>query len=824
MGSIDLDRPRVLIVDDDQSARRTLTLILERKGFDVVTASSVQEGLERAGNGPFNVGLLDIKLPDGKGVDLLAPLKERQPDIELIMVTGYASTETAIQALNEGATAYITKPLNMDEVLLEVRKILDKQRIVAAKRAAEEQTEHVNAVLRAIRGVNQLIVQETDRDRLIQRACESLIETRGYLSALIVLKDGDHGIARVAAAGLRERTGQLRRMVERGQFPLCARRALDTLDVVLMDATAEDCEVCPLRACAGVDTGMAVALEHGGKVYGVLIVITRAIFAPADELSLFEEVGHDIALGLRGIELEEEQTRTVEMIRASERKFRTLFNSTGDAMFISDLAGNLLEVNEIACERLGYGRPELLSMGVHDLEAPAKETRLKELIDQLERSGHLIYETRHRCRDQTEIPVEVSSRLIDYEGRRVILGAARDISDRLKMEKQLHRQERLAAVGKLAGGIAHDFRNFLTTIILYADLARREPDLSEKTQEAFEIISSEAQKASSLIQQILDFSGRSSMETQPVDLVTHVKEVVGVLRRTIPESIAVCTRLEPDTAVIDADPTRLQQVLMNLALNARDAMVLPHSEDHGEGGELEISLARVGITAGATPPVPGMAHGDWIRLTVSDTGTGMSDDVKEHIFEPFFTTKERGQGTGLGLAQVYGIVQQHHGHIEVETEPGAGTSFHIYLPPHRKGRMELGAEPDLHAVPRGKGEKILLVEDQESIRKAGEQVLTALGYHVVTAGNGLEALEVLRDVQVDLIVTDVVMPEMGGKRLVRALNKRPDAPPVLAVTGYTIEEEMGELHTAGFVEVLEKPFDALSIGEAVHRALEARSR
>ena len=991
--------PRILVVDDDAGTRRTLALILERKGFDVVTAGTAQEALKRANDGAFNVGLLDIRLPDGKGVELLKPLRVRHPDMELIMVTGYASTETAISALNEGATAYLTKPLNMDEVLAEVRRIVDRQRLVTAKQKTEEQVEHVNAVLRAIRSINQLIVQEKDRQRLIQKACGTLVETRGYLGAVIALQKKFGEISHLASAGLGERAEELEQFLSQNGLPACGRETLEKLDVLLTDGSSDECAGCPMAENQAIGSGMVAPLQHAGKIYGALMVTSALPSAPQEELSLFREVSDDIALGLHGIELKEEreeyvrelqlitdavvtgsraqgvdemcnliaeavqglnqetcvsvslydrdsgaikiraikgaeekigqvfeilggdprngtahpdevarcmdpeiyaagklervqgglydvlahqiprpvcreverlldiervyavgfalgdeprgsvtifvprgetlrhrsaietltshfsvlmqQIQAEEALRGSEARYRALFNNSSDALFIHDQEGDFLEVNQVACERLNYRRDELLQMTLDDIALPEPTAKLSERIEDLRRNGHLVFKSSHVRRDGTEVPVEVSSRLIEYGGRQVVLSAARDISQRLEMERQLHQQERLAAVGQLAGGIAHDFRNFLTTIILYAGMPLGRPGLSSETRQALEVIAGEAQQASDLVQQILDFSGRSAMEIQPVDLVAFVEEAVDILRKTIPESIRVKLAIEPAESVVEADPTRIQQMLMNLALNARDAIISSRSAGAPEGGELGIALSRVVVSPKDSPPVASMSPGEWVRLTVSDTGTGMSDEVRERIFEPFFTTKERGEGTGLGLAQVYGIVQQHHGHVDVETELGVGTAFHVYLPVHMVDMVE-EPEKETASLPEGKGEMILLVEDQENLRQAGRGMLMSLGYRVLTAANGQEALELLRGLQVDLVVTDVVMPEMGGKALARELAQRAPDLPVLAVTGYTLKEEARNLRNIGFFDVLQKPFDAPSLAHAVRDALGAR--
>jgi PAS domain S-box-containing protein len=267
-----------------------------------------------------------------------------------------------------------------------------------------------------------------------------------------------------------------------------------------------------------------------------------------------------------------------------------------------------------------------------------------------------------------------------------VIGTIQDVTERRMIEQQLHRQERLAAVGQLAAGIAHDFRNLLSTIILYAQMPMMDEELPPQLHRHLRTIVDESYKASDLVQQLLDFASQAIIERHPLDLVTLVEDVLGVLKRTIPEHIHFIVEIEdarPGTYTVAVDPGRIQQALTNLTLNARDAMP--------EGGDLRVTIARLHVSEGSTPPVAEMAPGDWVRLTMSDTGVGMTEEVQAHLFEPFFTTKEVGEGTGLGLAQVFGIVRQHEGHIDVATAPGDGTTFLLYLPAHTGEAKEAAA-------------------------------------------------------------------------------------------------------------------------------------
>jgi len=390
-----------------------------------------------------------------------------------------------------------------------------------------------------------------------------------------------------------------------------------------------------------------------------------------------------------------------------------------------------------------------------------------------------------------------------------------DVTQERAVRERLQRQERLAAVGQLAAGIAHDFRNLLTTIILYTNMALGRPDLPPEVTQDIETVIDEAQKAADLVQQILDFSSRAMIERRPLDLASLTDGVLDVLRRTIPENVRLSLQ-GTGTYVVKADPKRIEQVLMNLATNARDAMP--------RGGELRFELSRVKGAVADTLSLGGAGIGEreWVCLAVSDTGTGMTDEVQAHLFEPFFTTKGVGRGTGLGLAQVYGIVRQHEGHIGVETELGRGTTFRVYLPPYG-GEVEETEAGESADPPQGRGETILLVEDNEALRAVGRSILESLDYRVLTAENGRQALAVYgAEDGADLVVTDVVMPEMGGVELMRALTRSDPDLKAVGITGYAVKDIAEELKAAGFMDVIHKPFGVDELARVVRRVLDVR--
>ncbi|HET91815.1 MAG TPA: response regulator [Chloroflexi bacterium] len=388
----------------------------------------------------------------------------------------------------------------------------------------------------------------------------------------------------------------------------------------------------------------------------------------------------------------------------------------------------------------------------------------------------------------------------------------KDVTREREIQTQLQQQERLAAVGQLAAGIAHDFNNIMAVIVLYAQIAARSSSLSERDRERMAVINQQAQHAARLIQQILDFSRRAVLERRPLDLLPLLKEQVKLLQRTLPEHIEITMAYEPDDYTVNADPTRMQQMITNLAVNARDAM--PH------GGVLRLGLERVTVERDSSPPLPELNMGEWVRLTVSDTGTGISPDALPHIFEPFFTTKSPGEGSGLGLAQVHGIVGQHGGQIGVETQVGEGTTFSIYLPTLAAHPPEL-LRGDVSITPQGHGEVVLVVEDNAALRTALVVSLEQWNYQALEAANGQEALALMAQQaeQIALVVSDVVMPGLGGIALFHTLRERGWQTPVILLTGHPMDKELDELRAHGLIAWLLKPPSLERLARAVADAL-----
>jgi signal transduction histidine kinase/ActR/RegA family two-component response regulator len=382
-------------------------------------------------------------------------------------------------------------------------------------------------------------------------------------------------------------------------------------------------------------------------------------------------------------------------------------------------------------------------------------------------------------------------------------------------EVQLRQAQKLEAVGRLAGGVAHDFNNLLT--IIFGELDLVVPELPERgpLRDAIESVRRAAESAGTLTRQLLAFSRRQVLAPAPTDLNALVANAEKMLRRVIGEHIELLAKLAPDLGTTRVDPGQIEQVLLNLAVNAHDAMP--------KGGTLTLATSNTSLDAGYVREHPGASEGDFVVISVSDSGSGIPAEVMPHIFEPFFTTKPAGQGTGLGLATCYGIVKQAGGYIGVYTEPGLGTSFRIYLP-RIVGPVRVEARPEVATAPRG-SETILLVEDSPAVRAVAVRSLRALGYQVLEAGDGQRALELLAGAgqPVEAVITDVVMPGMGGRELADRILERWPGTRVLFSSGYTDDEVIRQRLLESETAFLQKPYTAAALARKLRELLDAKA-
>ena len=534
----------------------------------------------------------------------------------------------------------------------------------------------------------------------------------------------------------------------------------------------------------GVWHGEIINRRKDGSLYTEYMTITP-LRDEQGTITHFIEIKQDISARKA---TEADRARLLTQVREQAQRMQQIVETVPEGVLLLDGDGRIVLANPVAERDLAI----LVQMDEHEAIISLGKRPLADLLIAPPIGQWHEIEVDGRFFEMIARPVG------DHPQPEYWVMVINDVTETRVRQRYQQAQERLATVGQLAAGIAHDFNNVMAVIVLYAQILQKATDLSPKSRQHLAMIDGQAQHAAKLIQQILDFSRRSTMKLLPLNLLPLVKELVKLLERTLHKNIVLSLAIEQKDFVVQADPTRLQQALMNLAFNARDAMP--------DGGRLSFALSYLSIKPEDTLPLPDMTAGEWVQLDVSDTGVGIASDLFPRLFEPFFTTKERGKGTGLGLAQVHGIVKQHGGSIDVNSKIGEGTVFTIYLP--RLNSAHIEPRPSLPDVTALSGmETILLVEDNEAMRLSVTDTLTGLGYRTLVAANGKEALAILaRETAVSLLLTDLVMPEMSGLDLCRSVHKLYPHIKTLLMTGYPLEPDTAVLRKDGITGWIEKPF------------------
>ena len=569
----------------------------------------------------------------------------------------------------------------------------------------------------------------------------------------------------------------------------------------------------------GVETPVVVLTSRGAEEVAVEAMKAGAAdYLSKSQLSaeaLGRAIRHALALGAT-----ERQRRYAESaVRVSEERFRALVENSSDVLILIDGEGRIVYLTPSSRRHLGWLSSDMIGTALVDFLHPDdRELASVRIAESLQRPGEtLTQELRFRHADGAWRNMEgIAVNRLNERSVAAIVINARDVTERKRLEEQLRQAQKMEAVGRLAGGVAHDFNNLLTAILGYCNLMLDEIPPEDPLRLDLDEIRRAGDQAAALTRQLLAFSRRQMLQPQILDINTLVQQMEKMLRRLIGDDVELVTALGVDLMAVKVDPASVEQVLVNLAMNARAAMP--------SGGRITIETAMVDLDAAYAEMHASVMPGQYVMLAISDTGQGMDAVTRARVFEPFFTTKEQGKGIGLGLATVYGVVKQSGGYIWVYSEPDHGTVFKVYLPP---AEMPSATAPPADATPdvgqhRG-WETVLLVEDEDGVRALTREVLRRHGYVVLEARHGLEALRLAERHQdpIQLMVTDVVMPHMGGRDLAdRFAEVRPNMK-VLFMSGYTDHAVVHRDLTHGSA-FLQKPFTPENLARAVRRLLDER--
>ncbi len=698
----------------------------------------------------------------------------------------------------------------------------------AGKKFMEEELKRMHRALLALSNCNQALLHANNEMELLSEICRIVVEIGGYKMAWVGYAEDDEekSVRPVAQAGFEE--GYLEKVklswadVEHGRGPTGT--AIRTGRPCVVNDMTGDPRFMLWREEArkrGYTSNQSFPLKQGERVFGALAIYSAMPNAfNAEETKLLTSLADNLAYGITMLQNRHAREIAEEELRQSEARYRSLFQNKHTVMMIIDPeTGLIIDANEAAVIYYGWELAELCQMKISQINLLTEQEVAREMeLARNEKRNYFLF--RHRRADGSIRDVEVFSGPITMQNRSLLYSIINDITERLKtegqraeLEVQLQQSQKMEMVGRLAGGIAHDFNNMLTVILGHSEMALELFNPSDEVSSDLEAIRQAATRSVDLTRQLLAFARKQIVSPKILELNTAVEELLPMLRRLIGEHISLVWIPDCKNSRINIDPSQIDQILVNLCVNARDAI-------KGNGRITLESCSHTSLDVASDARNTVALSVDYVTLSVRDNGCGIEQNDLEHIFEPFFTTKEPGKGTGLGLSMVYGIVKQNNGIVECQSEPGKGTTISINLPLYRVRSKEGQEAQAEQLIPKG-NQTILLVEDEQPILKLCKLMLERNGYKVLASSTPAEALSTAENYNgtIDLLLTDVIMPEMNGSELSKKLHAfRPELK-TLFMSGFTADVIANNSLLKSGVSFLQKPFNTKSLSTAVYNIL-----
>ncbi|MBI4662832.1 MAG: response regulator [Verrucomicrobia bacterium] len=812
---------RILHLEDNPHDRELVQTMLAAEGLvchieQVETKEDFRLALEA---GSWDLIMSDFTLPGYDGLSALALSAEKRPEVPYLFVSGTMGEEQAVESLKHGATDYVLKH-RLDRLVPAVCRAL---------RESEERRQRQRAELlrESFFELAQQLNAATDPQaaaRIILRLAQRLL---GWDAGSLDLYSAQDNATRPVLM-MEMVLGQMIDVPRVGtyrpitpQISQCLANAGRLIPPEEEHRSADD----PASENENrlTPSYLLVPVRHGAKIIGILGI--EKYVAPGytqEDLQTLLALADHCGGALERIAIEAEKDRLMAELQKQQQRLDNIlagipavvwetWRSSDPPHRHTNFVSRYVETLAGYTVREWLDTPDLWLRIVH----PEDKQRVYQEIERLFVTGQaLAHQYRFIAKDKRVVWVETSAVIVcGNDGTPIGLrGVTIDITEKKKIEAQLLRSQRIESIGRLTSGIAHDLNNVLAPILMSAQMLRENLKDSE-CQSLAAIAETHAKRAADVVKQLLAFARGSECEQIPIQPKQLLEEMSQTIRETFPKSIAVSLAIQPDVSMISGNPTQLQQVLLNLCVNARDAMP--------NGGTLSLSAENNVLEESSVPASPDAKPGPYVVFKVRDTGSGITPEILDNIFDPFFTTKQDQGGTGLGLSTVMGIVKSHNGFVTIETEPGKGTQFSVHLPATASRKVSDAAIDEAPPAP-GNSETILVVDDELAIRQLSLQVLRSTGYNVLVASNGAEALALLdRDPQtVQLVLTDLMMPVMDGVALIRAIRKMHSHVRIVAATGLGVEEKLVELRALEITSLLDKPYSPQKLLAAVRKELD----